>query len=356
MSGVIKVEGNIDFFYEESGTSGLDLSNYTTVVFVPGMGFNGAIFRKLFPFGPSHNYRLVSLYRRGYIPSSPWTEAEISLLNSADPEDGKSYFRLAGLQIAKFLLEFAASQAIPKYNEENQTGGVFLVGWSMGMMYPQAMLANLDALTNEELHGLETYLRAIMYYEAPAVAMGIPQPPPISFDQEILSLPVPEHWAFFCKWVGGFFKHRNPYSRNIEDLEFQHWRTDKPPSLHDVPEDELRKMTSVEMYATHEVATISMNADVLRSVNRRALFNVKMAKYLPKIKVRFVCGTEGTGVFIYTQNEMEKCLQGHPSVVFGEGAEKARDFKLTYLERGNHFVFWEEPQWALEQFSSIMEE
>ena len=180
MSGIIKVEGNIEFYYEDSGTNGLDPSDYTTMVFIHGMGFNGcksswfrcscyphswpAVFRRMFPFGPSHNYRLISLYRRGYAPSTPWTEAEIALYKSTDAEDGKKHLRLAGLQIARFLLQFATSQTIPKYNEERKTGGIHLVGWSLGTLYLQAILANLDGLATEELRVLEGYLRTILYF------------------------------------------------------------------------------------------------------------------------------------------------------------------------------------------------
>ena len=183
LSGTIKVEGNIEFYYEDSGTDDLDLSDYSTVVLIHGMGFNGgefsliviyvlisnlffsspAIFRKMFPYGPSHNYRLVSLYRRGYAPSSPWTEGEVSLYKSSNAEDGKKHLRLAGLQIARFLLEFATSQGIPKHNEARKTGGIHLIGWSLGTMFLQAVLANLDGLAAEELDLLEGYLRTFLH-------------------------------------------------------------------------------------------------------------------------------------------------------------------------------------------------
>ena len=116
----------------------------------------------MFPFGPSHNYRLVSLYRRGYSPSSPWTGAEAALYKS-DAENGKMHMRLAGLQITRFLLEFATSQGIPKHNEARKTGGIHLIGWSLGAMFLQAVLANLDGLAAEELDLLEDYLRTFLH-------------------------------------------------------------------------------------------------------------------------------------------------------------------------------------------------
>ncbi|KAL4067414.1 Alpha/Beta hydrolase protein [Scleroderma yunnanense] len=355
MSGIIKVEDNIEFYYEDSGTNGLDLSNYTTVVFIHGMGFNGAVFRRMFPFASSHNYRLVCPYRRGYTPSTPWTDEEVALYKSADVEDGKKHLRLAGLQIARFLVQFAASQSIPKHNEEQKTGGIILIGWSLGTLYLNATLANVDGLVAEELEALKSYLHAVIYFDTFAVALGIDEPKTIGFKEEYFTLPVPERWAYFQRFVGGFFTHRNRRSRDLADLECSEWHEDRPASLQDITEEEHEKLTSMEMYATHDLGTLIMQPEVIGSANRRALFDVGMAKYLPKVKIRFLVGTEGPGLFLYALHQLEKSLEEGPSVVFGESAERARDIQLTYLERGNHFVFWEEPRWALKQFRACLE-
>jgi len=148
----------------EWDSTGVSLHGLCAPVIVILTPTEPAVFRRMFPFGPSHNYRLISLYRRGYAPSTPWTEAEAALYKSTDAKDGKKHLRLAGLQIARFLLQFATSQAIPKYNEERKTGGIHLVGWSLGTIYLQGILANLDSLATEELHALEGYLRTVLYF------------------------------------------------------------------------------------------------------------------------------------------------------------------------------------------------
>ncbi|KAI6126644.1 hypothetical protein F5141DRAFT_1060372 [Pisolithus sp. B1] len=129
------------FFYEDSGTDGLDPSNYTTMVFIHGIGFNGG---------------------EGMLQVVPGPKEEAALFMSSDLEDGKRFLRLAGLQIARFLLEFAAVQGIPKYNKEKKRGGIVLNGLSLGTLYSQAVLSALDSLTTEELGQLETYLHAIL--------------------------------------------------------------------------------------------------------------------------------------------------------------------------------------------------
>ncbi|KIO11083.1 hypothetical protein M404DRAFT_994761 [Pisolithus tinctorius Marx 270] len=354
LAGTVKIAGDIEFFYEESGLSGLDPTNYTTVVFIHGMGFNGAVLRKLFPFGAEHNYRVVSVYRRGYGSSTPWSEKELELLQSSDNNDHKEYLCLAGLQIVGFLLAFAASQSIPKYAKEQKTGGIILIGWSFGAVYPNAALTTLDALTTDELRDLESYLHTVVYYDMSLVATGLPSPRP--YQSYLFAPTVEERWEIFKRWISSFFAHPNVYSGDSSDLELIRPREDKPGSLRCLTDDEIVEITAPQMYATHDAATLAIKPEVFVSVVRRALFDKQYAsQYLPDLKVRFVCGTESSGLFVHVVNEIRRCLDNGPSVVFGEGAEKARDVSGAYLERGNHFVFLDEPQWALAQFKSVVE-
>ncbi|KAI5994488.1 Alpha/Beta hydrolase protein [Pisolithus albus] len=352
MSNFVEIDDNVKFFYEDSGTDGLDPSNYTTIVFIHGMGFNGAVFRKLFPFGPNHNYRIVSLYRRGYALSTPWTEEEVALFTSSDSEDGIKFLRLAGLQIARFLLGFAAAQGIPKYDKEKDTGGIVLHGWSLGTLYSQAVLSALDTLTTEELGQLETYLHAVICHDPTGITLGLPQPPLPESSPWWKLTTVSEKWAFFKKYITGFYAHPNPYSH---DLNVDKSDENRPHSLSELPERELEQILSFEMYATHDGATFTMDMEAFRIANRRALFDVEMAKYLPNVKVRVVIGIEGPGLLLFFVNEMERALKD-PSSVFGEGEERARKFKVVHLERGNHFVFWDEPSWALDQFITCLKD
>ncbi|KAI6126642.1 hypothetical protein F5141DRAFT_348466 [Pisolithus sp. B1] len=352
MSNFINIDGDVNFFYEDSGADGLDPSEYTTIVLIHGLGFNGAVFRKLFPFGPEHNYRIVSLYRRGYAPTSPWTKEEEALFTSSDLKAGKEFLRLAGLQTAKFLLGFAVSREIPRYDKERKTGGILLIGWSLGALYPHAMLAALDGLTTEELGQLESYLHAVVYYDSPTIPLGIPPPSRVQLSQ---SGTVSEQWASFKKLCTNYYVHPNPYSHDLADLNFKEPDEGRPASLSDLSEDELEQMTSLEMFATHDQSPHIISPEAFRITSRRALFNVEMARYLPNVKVRILCGTEGWGLFMFSVNEMERALKD-PSSVFGKDAERAREFKVLRLERGNHFVFWDEPNWALTQFGASLDD
>ncbi|KAI6126643.1 hypothetical protein F5141DRAFT_1060371 [Pisolithus sp. B1] len=103
------------------------------------------------------------------------------------------------------------------------------------------------------------------------------------------------------------------------------------------------------MYATHDGATFTMDLEAFRFANRRALFNAETGQ------VRIICGIEGFGLFMFLVNEMERASED-PSSVFGKDAERAREFKTVRLERGNYFVFWDEPSWALDQFIACLDD
>ena len=164
-----------------------------------------------------------------------------------------------------------------------------------------------------------------------------------------------ERWEYFNTYVRGFYAHKDHLFSDAADIDFGEFRTDKPLSLDELTKEELEKITSFEMFLTHDLGSVSMPSEALASTSRRAFFDAGTAKYLPKAEIRFMCATESAGDFIYIMHELGRCLKVGPSVLFGEDAEKARDFQVTYLERGNHFMFWDEPRWALEQFRACIE-
>ena len=62
------------------------------------------------------------------------------------------------------------------------------------------------------------------------------------------------------------------------------------------------------------------------------LFDKTMAIHnMPGAKIRFVCGAQSAGVYVYAVHELRRCLEHGPSVVSGEGAGKARDLNFSVV-------------------------
>ena len=159
---------------------------------------------------------------------------------------------------------------------------------------------------------------------------GLQPPKHLRADEIQSNLTEQGRWVYFNKYVRGFYAHKNRPFRDVADIDFGDLRTDKPLSLDELTKEELENMTSFEMFLTHDLGPLTMPSEALTSTSRRALFDAGMAKYLPKAKIRFMCAPESAGDFIYTMHELEKCLKDEPSVVFGKGAEKARDYQVTW--------------------------
>lgn len=120
-----------ELYYEDTGDVP-GSTDYTTLVIYHGSAFTGSeciavaaasafwlsssahmlldTFHKLNPLGAANNIRLVILNRRDYAGSTKYTDENLKDLNAGD----KSFMERLGLEVAFFLLWFAAKHDIPK--------------------------------------------------------------------------------------------------------------------------------------------------------------------------------------------------------------------------------------------------
>ncbi|KAF8843471.1 hypothetical protein BDN67DRAFT_1008892 [Paxillus ammoniavirescens] len=352
LTGTIQLDASdVEFHYEDSGTAALkDPATYTTLVCIPGLSFNGSVFRSLFPFAGDANYRIVGLYRRGYPPTTAWKETDP---NPLDKDQQEEYLRQEALQLAGFLSKFATSQAIPKINEEQKIGGIVVLGWSLGASYLHSLLAYLDALPADQLKDLETYLYAVVSHDTNLRAHGLPDP--VGSDIWSHFDPV-ERFEYFMTLVTGYYTHRNVQSRNLDDLEYKTPTLNLGASHDDLLGQQYAGMTSMDMFTGPDLSKLLIDRELMEACTRRALFDVTLAQKLPKLRVRYICGGQTVGNSIHVMHKLEDALNGDPSQLFGEGATKARDARFTYLEWGNHFLFRDDPRRALQNYKTCVEQ
>ncbi|KAH7928839.1 hypothetical protein BV22DRAFT_1044343 [Leucogyrophana mollusca] len=345
----LSLQNNVKYHYKDSGAP--DSEAYTTLVFIHGMGFNGGAFKKILSIAASQKCRVVSLYRRDYAPTTPFRDDERALLQQG--ADHESFIRKQGVEIAQFLLAFIRANDIPSTNSGLGEGGVVLVGWSLGAVHAHAMFAYLDALPEEEAAELAHYLHTVVLHDHSAVAMGFQNPP--AYDISLWYNPDEEkRFKLFNDWVTGYYEHGNVLSKNTTRpesvLEFNTPTSKKAASLQDVPFEELSELMVIDTFAGSDMSMLFIGEEVRKTLTRRAIFDTKMAeKYLPALKVVYVCGGETAGIFFYAMWELERAVD-NPQVNFGDRAKKAREVEFRYLPKGNHFFFWDDPEWALDQY------
>ncbi|KAF9224934.1 hypothetical protein BS17DRAFT_879710 [Gyrodon lividus] len=141
---------------------------------------------------------------------------------------------------------FATSQAIPNIDQERKTGGIVLIGWSLGASSLHSLLAYLDALPAEQLKDLESYFRLtqigwVYRYQPHSTWSDVAgsrwsQDPVERFEQ-------------FRGWVTGYYTHANIQSRNSNDLEFKTPTLTMDDPHGDLLEGKYNEMTSIDMFA-----------------------------------------------------------------------------------------------------------
>ncbi|KAG1811492.1 uncharacterized protein BJ212DRAFT_1301999 [Suillus subaureus] len=247
----LTVSDGVSYYYFDSGD--IPGNTYTTLVFVPGMGFNGGVFRKLFPLAAAH----------------PSSDADLAGLVSRTVEGQEGFLRSQAVDIATFLVMFAREQHIPP--AEGTSGGIALLGWSLGSLHTHAVMAHLDALPYNVLSDLEKYLHTVVCHDVTGIFIGIPKPP--SFGIEYWTEPdVEKRFKLFYEWVAGHFPHKNVTSGSIDDLEF-YQSSEKPHSMHELTPGEFAELTSAKTFGASDTLLVTIQQDVLKAMTRRAIFD-----------------------------------------------------------------------------------
>ncbi|KAF8549454.1 hypothetical protein OG21DRAFT_1515173 [Imleria badia] len=337
---------DFDYTYLDSGPPAS--SNYTTWVFLHGLGFNGGILEKLLPLAHAHNLRIVSINRRGYPPSSGFQDVELVGIGMGKKiEEAEPFFRAQGTEIATFLAQFATAEGIPPSDPNNPTsGGVVLIGWSLAGRHVLAVLAYFDTFPEDTQSTLRKYLHTILTH----ATLGIPTPPRHNFNARFEPDDCKRFDVFF-DWATAHYKHKSITSENIDDLEFTNPSQEVPRSLHALSYAQRAEYTSLEAFVGCDGKLLSCDTTALAALTKRALFDKARAEKFPHVRVRYMCSGTSPGAVIWAMWMFRKYVEDIPEALYGSDAEKVRDIKCITQTEGNHFIFWEDPEKAIEQYS-----
>jgi hypothetical protein len=141
------------------------------------------IFHRLLPIAAATHVRLVTLNRRGYAGSTPFTEEEVApLAPTITSEDDTAsatsrshkvvsaqyttFLQQRGAEMARFLAWFIDHENIPPRSDDTNraSGGIALLGWSLGNATTLSMLAFANSLDPGLMQKLEPYLRKVIIF------------------------------------------------------------------------------------------------------------------------------------------------------------------------------------------------
>lgn len=288
-------------------------------------------------------------------------------------DEAEPFFRAEGTGIAAFLVKFATEQRIPLADQHTRTGGIALIGWSLGGIHAMAMLAYLDELPEDTQVILQKYLHTILCHgktpvqpftpispsqalmrlsDASALALGIPNTPKHNVDIWFETDDRKRFDAFF-DWATAHYIHRSVTSENLDDLEFNNPSSDVPRSLHELSYARRAEYTDLEAFSFTgcDGKLLFCDTTMFAALTKRALFDKPRAEKSPDVRVRYMSSGTSGGALIWALWMLRKYADDPPKALYGSDAEKARDIKFITQTEGNHFVFWDDPEKAIQQYS-----
>ncbi|KAJ8073170.1 hypothetical protein PM082_020039 [Marasmius tenuissimus] len=337
-----RLVGDIDIFFTDSGPPP-NSCNYTTLIVLHGSAFNGFGFERLHDHAHSLNLRTILWNRRDYPGSTPYTDAELEDL----AEGRKVFMDRIGQQLADFMVQFIEKENIPQAAPDFKSGGIVLMGWSMGTSSAMALFSDPKLISPEVYGVLEGYVRDLVLDDSPHLCFGYEVPKGIEVYDPWTDpdYKTPEElFQNFALWVSSFYDHRDSQNANLADMDMR--KRGEDPTVTKWSEEEFNRYFSQDAAVRSELKMyVEPMQTVLRNNTERVFYDEQLIKsYFPKLKITFVVGTRTNWQCLWGPTETAKRYKAH----IGEG-KAARPVKLYQIEGGNHFAHWEVPKTLLEK-------
>ncbi|KAI1787182.1 hypothetical protein LXA43DRAFT_1030311 [Ganoderma leucocontextum] len=339
-NSTINVGNGTELAYLDSGSPGT--KTYTTIFAIHGMGYYSPVFQKVLAEASSHNTRFVAITRRDYNGSTPYTSAELSTLQNGPDTARSSFFQARGQELATFIETFISQNNIPAPSSDGKTGGVGVLGWSLGNTFSVSLLANIGTYSNSTQQTLAKYVRATIFHEPPSVAFGLTLPPQSWSPQIDTSIPENYRQPGFVQWITAYFQHGDLSTRNVDVLEFIQPSIAHVPSVFTMTQAQLDGMTDVAAADTGDTFIVGYSQAALLPIYKKAFYDETVRAAFPLMKALEFAGdiTANFGIVALWQIEDDNTAAGGGFVT------------SKILTGTNHFVHWDNPTLALTTYLS----
>ncbi|KAJ6530686.1 Alpha/Beta hydrolase protein [Mycena capillaripes] len=332
---IVKLLDGIELLYSDSGAP--NSPSYTTLVVLHGSAFNGDGFVSLHEFAHQKDLRVILWNRRDYRGSTKYTAEELE-----DLAAGRKVFqdRLA-IQLAWFLEHFIKHENTPKVSLDRRSGGFIVMGWSFGNATTLSLLADPAVLPTALYETIEPYLRSLVLYDPPHLALGYEVPGQESVYNPFADPDCPTPVATydnFKHWVSSYYTHPDIASGKPSGMSFAK-RTEKRTYMAWSEEQRERYVDNEAAVRSELPAYAPPMQATLKVQTHEALFNEKLvSSYFPKVKIFYITG-KATPYFCMW-GYMESFRLYKEAVARGETVRTTK-FKLV---EGNHFLHYDMPE------------
>ncbi|KAH9940404.1 uncharacterized protein BXZ73DRAFT_98840 [Epithele typhae] len=342
-----------------------DSTDYTTIVTIHGYGWHSGIFAHLLPVAHAQNARVIAVNRRDYPGTTPYPASERALLTAVPPSDSNEpepepypsgspeeisetrtkmleFARLRAHELLAFCEELVRERGLPAARPTENRGGIVLIGWSLGIVWMNAVLMFLDSFEGSADVDLSKHLRRVIPYDGPSIEFGFPRPPdpydpfldPDTFEGSIADL---------LDWVSGYWTHGS----SIDTLARRTPAEDRPPTARTLPGDLVHQPPGAPGGSDQVLVAEGIRVDVFRALWEGALV-LPAAEGARRrwgaLEVRAVWCDRSTWEIVHAAWAV-RGLATEPPVAAGR-----RRVGTVRIRGANHFAHWDFPADTLRAF------
>ncbi|KAJ7342600.1 Alpha/Beta hydrolase protein [Mycena albidolilacea] len=330
----LTLNNGVVFGYTDSGavTGGAD---YTTVVIIHGHTFHSGTFQRLNPLAQPNSLRIISVNRREYPGSSPYSTEDLTTFAEGNDAERASLLEQQGHDLAMFLDSLIAELSIP------QSGGIALVGWSMGNLFLLALIACIQTLPTATRDRLSLFVNNAIILQSPSLALGLPSPPGRLIPHTDPDIAPEARGPAFAKWVSSYFLHGDLSTHNIDHLTYNDTDPAKPSTIETLKPEELLAMTDFAPAEKYDnIVGLPPFAGAVFKQTNKALFNPTVRDAWSSTRFWSLYGTAEPWNVIYGSWFLED--QSH-------AIDPKLEIISKVIEGGNHFLVWEHPEKAIDE-------
>ncbi|KAJ7029297.1 Alpha/Beta hydrolase protein [Mycena alexandri] len=330
----LTLQNGVVFFYTDTGdvTGG----DYTTVIIIHGHTFHSGTFQRLNPFAEPNSLRIISVNRREYPGSSPYTIEDLTVFAEGSDVERSKLLDQQGRDLAMFVDGLIESQFIAK------TGGIALVGWSLGTVFLLSLIASMDTLHVNTKKRLSAQVHSVILLQSPSLALGLPSPSGLIIPHTDPDIPPEARGPAFAKWVSSYFLHGDLSTHNVKHLTYNNTDPSKVPTIETLGPGELFGMADFAPGDKYDnlVGLAPFAGPVFKQTNK-ALFDPTVRKLWSGARFWNVSGNAEPWGVIHASWFLEEqfCALNCPELVMS--------FKV--IDGANHFLVWEDPEKAINE-------
>ncbi|KAJ3890269.1 hypothetical protein GG344DRAFT_49965 [Lentinula edodes] len=336
--------------------SGSPSESYETIILVHGNSFSNAVFKRLVSRSKEYNIRIMALNRRGYAGSTPYNPYEKSVITNEQvhtDEDKRQFFEQRGIEILRFIDQVIQRFDLPPISnfEGRRVGGTALLGWSLGIAFTLAAIANVDSdsISDETRKRLNAHLRAHILLEPAVITIGLNLPKDFWAPTHDPLIPASARASLFIHLITCYYDYDKETISARDQPGILSTVAPSPsriPSMYTLTNEERTEIVTPlpqDMHFSHVLQ------EPLRESYLKACFDEKLRSSLAlkNMTVWHVSG-DRSYPFIWpaywsVQEDDRKAGQG----------ESGRFVRFKLMEGCNHFMHWDEPDKTMLTFKDI---